>query len=129
MKELVGKQIKSYSLKNEGELLEIVAKDENGKVGEIHYKTWGECCSISWFESIDGDLFAGKVIKVEEVEEVEEVDMDSANLKPHPNQEEDELYGYKIFMKKHIVDIVYRNSSNGYYGGECRCIRNDFKRS
>lgn len=32
-------------------------------------------------------------------------------------QKYDEAYGYKIFTDKGQADIIFRNSSNGYYGG------------
>jgi hypothetical protein len=32
-------------------------------------------------------------------------------------QEEDSFYGLKIVTAKGVCDIVFRNSSNGYYGG------------
>lgn len=122
MKELIGKTIKGYSLKEEGTILEfdVIVGDET-KTKKIIYRTEGDCCSTSWFESIDGDLFAGKVLNVEEVE------MEDANLKPHPQQEEDQLYGYKLTLEGHIVDIVYRNSSNGYYGGWCELVIDETK--
>src|SRR6266481_6259974 len=119
MKELIGKTIESYSLKDDGETFELyVTTKEDKKPKKMVYTTYGDCCSSTWFESIDGDLFAGEVLMVEEIS------MDDANLKPHPRSEEDKLYGYKLLLgtgygDNHIVDITYRNSSNGYYGGSC----------
>lgn len=43
-------------------------------------------------------------------------------------QEVDSLYGQKITTDKGYADIVYRNSSNEYYGGDCNYEPN-FKRS
>jgi hypothetical protein len=33
-------------------------------------------------------------------------------------QDDDRFYGIKLLTTGGYVDIVYRNSSNGYYGGE-----------
>ena len=38
-------------------------------------------------------------------------------------QEYDAAYGWKIATNKGYADIVFRNSSNGYYGGEINLMQ------
>lgn len=57
---------------------------------------------------------------------VEEVDMDGYNVDDgRTRQECDEAYGYKIFTDKGQADIIFRNSSNGYYGGSLNGVEID----
>ena len=49
---------------------------------------------------------------------VEDIEIESVEDN-RGRQEHDEFYGAKITTSKGYTDIVYRNSSNGYYGGGC----------
>lgn len=75
-------------------------------------RTCADCCSETWFADITGAASAyGGVITGARLLDL-----------PEPNdnrtrQEFDEQYGLEIQTTKGIVSIVYRNSSNGYYGG------------
>jgi hypothetical protein len=109
MKELIGKKI-----------LELkVSADESSLIfitdaGSVWYETEGDCCSTSWFADVTGvqALIGGVVVSSEEVS------MDSYNVNDgRGRSEEDQAYGYKLTTDKGYVDIVFRNSSNGYYGG------------
>jgi hypothetical protein len=122
MKELLNKTIIQYTLKNEGEVLEFIARDESGNEFIIEYTTDADCCSDTWFESIEGDLTAGLVTKVEEIPAIE---LEPTN---HPkSQDSDLVYGYKIIMNKYDrfyqAEIIYRNSSNGFYSGSCELTK------
>lgn len=117
MKELIGKTILSIKLSDGGTRLDFELKE-----GHIVYEAWGDCCSESWFEELNGDFLDKKVISVEE--------KNLEKRKPKATrQEEDLLYGYTLVLedewgKRRRADIIYRNSSNGYYGGSCSCITN-----
>lgn len=81
---------------------------------DMFYRTWGDCCSETWFADIEGVSFMidGHVREVEEIESKEIKDIRSRD-------EMDTVYGYKIKTHKGDGTIIYRNSSNGFYGGDC----------
>lgn len=76
------------------------------------WELYSECCSQTWFADILGikDLINSKIIDVTSwfPDSVE----DGRSL-----QEVERFYGIKIHHEKGITDIIFRNSSNGYYGG------------
>ena len=67
----------------------------------------GDCCSHTWIEGLDMPIYLlGKVVSVEDLMLGGD---DSGELK---------FYGCKITTDKGVCVIDYRNSSNGYYGGD-----------
>ena len=110
MKELIGKKITGISISEDHETLAF----ETDK-GTIVYTALGGCCSESWFADITGvcELLRGGAVKT-----VETIDMDGYNVDDgRCRQECDEAYGLKLVTDRGYTDIVFRNSSNGYYGG------------
>lgn len=110
MEELVGKKILSLSV--DGERQHILSFETSE--GPISYYADGDCCSESWFADITGvsAMVGGTVSRVDEIS------MDGYNVKDGRGRQEDDMaYGYKIVTDKGYGDIVFRNSSNGYYGG------------
>lgn len=81
--------------------------------GEIIYQAEGDCCSESWFYGFNGVLaLLGFVVYT-----VEKVDM--GEIKGYVGrQEETCAYCIKLTSTGGHTDIEFRNSSNGYYGGE-----------
>jgi len=110
MKELIGKKITGLFVDSEDQGTLMFKSGEE----ELVYTGYGDCCSETWFADITGvDCLIGfTVISVESVELNDVFD-------ERTRQEHDEVYGYKIKTNKGYVDIIYRNSSNGYYGGDC----------
>jgi hypothetical protein len=120
--ELLGKVIKSVSLPDDTNIVFLL---EDGT--EIRWFAQGDCCSETWFENISGigALSGNKVIEIIPREFTKEV---LESLKAY-RQESDELYGYSLKVEVthyhgyqssigyEMVDIDFRNSSNGYYGG------------
>ena len=106
-KKLIGKTVTHLWVTDEEESL-IFATD----TGYIRWLTEGDCCSTSWWADVLGvdALIGGKVQSVEKVDLPEPQD-------ERTRQEEDIAYGYKITTDKGICDLIFRNSSNGYYGG------------
>jgi hypothetical protein len=109
MKELIGKTIASMHV-SEGEGF-LVFKHPDGT--ETVYYAEGDCCSQSWFADIVGvtSLIGATVRTAQGVPMPEEI------TDGRGRQEYDTAYGTKLTTDKGYADIVFRNSSNGYYGG------------
>lgn len=109
MEDLVNKTIKQIFLDGENQYFIKFFTDE----GEIVYQTHGDCCSESWFaDIINVDALLNAKISV-----VEKVYLPEAEPDGRERQEYDAYYGIKLTTDKGNASIVYRNSSNGYYGG------------
>lgn len=109
MKRLVGKKITELRISADQSVLAFYTDQ-----GVIAYETYGDCCSETWFADITGvsALLGGTV------QTADEVSMDGYNVEDgRTRQDFDEAYGVKITTDKGYSDIVFRNSSNGYYGG------------
>ena len=110
---MVGAQIVALLVEADGQhFLAFAAKD--GRV--FVWDTTGDCCSESWFADITGI----DALKASPIESVEEIEMPKITDNSRTRQEYDVAYGYKIKTGHGYVDIVFRNSSNGYYGGWMR---------
>ncbi len=108
MKELIGKIVLGLRVNAEQSILAFDHPD--GSV--TAYETEGDCCSETWFADITGvsALIGGRVL------EATNIDLPVVE-DGRKRQDCDEFYGVKLKTDKGMVDIVYRNSSNGYYGG------------
>lgn len=114
MKELIGKKVNAVYVGNADEVLLFSTDD-----GPIAYETYGDCCSETWFADIIGvSALIGGVVRTVEDSVPENYNEDDGRGR----QECEEVYGHKITTDKGYVDIVYRNSSNGYYGGSCHLM-------
>lgn len=78
----------------------------------------GDCCSTTWFADIVGAdaLWGREVIDAVEIPMPEWVDVNDGRTR----QEEDKAYGVAIRTDRGTCEVIYRNSSNGYYGGWAR---------
>lgn len=115
MSSLVGKTIRKVFISRAEDVL-IVFHDE----GHCYYETYGDCCSETWIADLVGveNLLGHKVL---EVEDVAMEDVDDGRTR----QEYDQFFGIKIVTTGGYVDIIYRNSSNGYYGGSLYEVTSD----
>jgi len=85
---------------------------DNGKT--LTYDTYGDCCSHTWIEhiTIPNDIFGAYVTSFTEPQ-----------LPPHAPLDEPDAYEYVAVYHtafqttKGEIIVEYRNSSNGYYGG------------
>jgi hypothetical protein len=84
-------------------------------VGDIKYEAYGDCCSYTWIEHLEcPDLGSGaEVLGIEDL-----------NLGSEEQHEYDVVQFYQSLVKtnKGTISIEYRNSSNGYYGGELQRV-------
>lgn len=125
MKELVGKTIKELYVSEDQSLLKFVTDK-----GDMIYETDADCCSETWFADIifNWQFFKGPITEVTELE-VPEWLTRLVNKDGRSRQEYDEVYGYNLKQASTngpyyssngtSCDIIFRNSSNGYYGGGC----------
>lgn len=79
------------------------------------YELEADCCSHTWMADVfDFDQVAGKVIERVEDDLPEGYDVEDGRCK----QEFDSAYGIVLIAGDGSrTRLVYRNSSNGYYGG------------
>jgi len=86
------------------------------------FEAVGDCCSESWFADLTGiqSLIGSTITRIEEVR-LDEVD------NSRTRQDVDEGYSIKIKSTGGYAEIVYRNSSNGYYGGYLNVISEEPK--
>lgn len=124
MKDLVGATIKQVFVNEDQHYLKFVTDK-----GEFVYFTGGDCCSESLFADIlfSYDFFNKEIVSVEELEVPEWVNH-MAEKDGRTRQEFNEVYGYQLktgyksIFGKQFCDIIFRNLSNGYYGGWCSLV-------
>lgn len=82
--------------------------------GTLEMATGADCCSESWWADAVGvkQLIGFVVRSIEEIEVPQVEDNRS-------RQEYDQVYGYRVTTSGGACDLIFRNSSNGYYGGSC----------
>lgn len=109
MDSLVGRTIQSLEIDgNEQHYLRFKTNQ-----GDVIYEAVGDCCSESWFYHVLGvdGLLNQRVVEIVNVE------MGDAPDDGLGRQDVDSLYGIRLVTTRGYVDIEFRNSSNGYYGG------------
>ncbi len=105
---LRGRTISEVYVDPEYELMFLVANE-----GTLRMSLSGDCCSNSWFSDIyNFDALIGVVSDAREIE-LPDYDVDDGRTR----QESDSAYGVEVSTNKGTAKIVFRNSSNGYYGG------------
>ncbi len=83
--------------------------------GDICFHAYGDCCSNSFFS----DIWNAQNLIGEEVTEVEDIGLEPGEA-PKRNADEndnEQIYGIKITSQKGSCVVIFRNHSNGYYGG------------
>lgn len=105
--DLVGKTIEAVWVMPGEQYLRIDADGE-----PFVYVVESDCCSETWFAEIVGvDALLGSTVAASESLDV------AYKEDGHSRQECDSFYGEQIVTNKGHCQVVYRNSSNGYYGG------------
>ncbi|MDX1989270.1 MAG: hypothetical protein SFV17_21470 [Candidatus Obscuribacter sp.] len=116
MANLTGKTVKALFLSRDQSILVVLHSE-----GYSEFETFADCCSETWFADIVGvqNLLGHTVMSAEDIqlEAIED---------GRTRQESDLFYGIKLVTTGGYVDLVYRNSSNGYYGGWlCQACHHD----
>lgn len=117
MKELIGKKVTGLRINDDQAILAFDTDQ-----GVVAYETWASCCSETWFADITGvNALLGGTVR-----EATYVNMDDYNVDDgRCRQYLDEAYGVKLTTDKGYADIVFRNSSNGYYSGAIRLMKGE----
>ena len=111
LSEIVGRTIESLYVSDDDGILTFITDD-----GQRSYIALGDCCSTSWFADITGvDALIGGKVAACEVAPLDDYDIDDGRCR----EDVDEAYGWIVTTGKGRATIVFRNSSNGYYGGWC----------
>ena len=104
---LVGKTINKMMIADDNLAILFQCAD-----GDHIVRVDGDCCSSSWIESIELPALGFPA----EVIQVSDLDLPGSDDN-HPEHECLAVYGCKLTTSKGDIVIDYRNSSNGYYGG------------
>jgi hypothetical protein len=84
----------------------------NTETGTVIWEAVGECCSETWFADVIGiSALLGQKVLTAEFIDIPYVD------DGRTRDEVDDFYGIKLTTDKGSTEIIFRNSSNGYYGG------------
>jgi hypothetical protein len=104
---LAGK-VATVLLVSEGEDTLFIVTD----AGTMELGTEADCCSETWWADVVGvkQLIGFPIRTFEEIEMPQVEDGRS-------RQECDQIYGCRITTSGGVCDLIFRNSSNGYYGG------------
>ena len=117
---LVGMTVERVELDAERETMTLHGT-KGGAAVKAYLETEGDCCSQTWIESvIEEDALIGRTIIA--VEDLELSAPFNGNEKTVHDKYEDsmEFYGFAMRTERGKCVIDYRNSSNGYYGGDIR---------
>lgn len=107
-KNLIGKTIMAVLLAEDGGSIKFDLSDGSSVIARAD----GDCCSHSWIEAVEMPARGLPAL----VTSAGDLDLN----KPDETNDEHEclaFYGYKIVTDRGEIVIDYRNSSNGYYGG------------
>lgn len=117
MEELIGSKILDIEIAGDELWLKFTTSSNS-----FIYQANGDCCSESWFsEIINLDFLINHTVS-----EVEYLDLPLLNqVDGHCRQKSDRFYGFRIATEAGHTTIVFRNSSNGYYGGDCQFLEPD----
>jgi hypothetical protein len=106
-KTLFGKKLIGVNLEPGNEQLCLLTEDGQN----IWLRVEAERCSETWIEHITEPKYPATILSVEEK------DLGSA---PATKQEYDKKYSTILATDQGNLEIEFRNSSNGYYGGSLR---------
>lgn len=112
MKELIGQTVRKIFIDVDDESIAFVTDTQ-----VIGYATDGECCSSTWIDSVTGvEALLNQTVLTHESMNNVELGKDRDTVEGH-YIEVMENYGEKLTTQQGHIDIIYRNSSNGYYMG------------
>jgi len=105
---LVGKVLTGIQIADDKQAINFLVDGEN-----IIAKMDADCCSHTWVEHIELPALGFPALVVA----VDDLDL-PGSVYEDPEHDCLQVYGLKITTDKGEIVIDYRNSSNGYYGGQ-----------
>lgn len=109
-KYLVGHTINEIKIAEDKKAILFVTDKEN-----VVARMDGDCCSVTWIEHVETVQLPATVL---DVEDISMPDFGGDDEDGDHDGEVIAYYGCKITTNKGHIIIDYRNSSNGYYGGD-----------
>ncbi|HWX31234.1 MAG TPA: hypothetical protein VNZ53_27820 [Steroidobacteraceae bacterium] len=116
-KSLVGKTIVAVFLTEDGGEIRFDLSDGTSVVARAD----GDCCSHSWIEAVEMPALGLPATVISS----EPLDLDKPDV-TNDDYECLRFYGHKIVTDRGEIVIDYRNSSNGYYGGNLSWPEDDY---
>lgn len=106
--EIIGKRISSIKVSDDC----LSISDSDGKLYSVAVS--GDCCSESWWADIYGAEHLIDSVAID----VLEADLANYNSDDgRGRQEAESVYGFSVLTDSGVTTFIFRNSSNGYYGG------------
>lgn len=122
---LVGKTILSIFRNPDSTLLRFVTV--TGEI--IGFGVFADCCSTSWIEEVlnPDQIIGHRVLRCFDLEisEAQGIRTDVPDYPPSGRQEVDKTYGWQIDTTGGSAKVIFRNSSNGSYGGSLELSSED----
>ena len=114
---MIGKRIRNIKLDADNQRYLLFETDSDHIVFEAVTPDWSE--SISWFADIIGveEVLNQSIVSIVDIEMDKRVKFDNRTKEGYTF---DDFYGVKIKSNRGICDIIYRNSSYGFYGGDLK---------
>tara|TARA_R110000850_G_scaffold11976_3_gene40701 strand:- start:2432 stop:2857 length:426 start_codon:yes stop_codon:yes gene_type:complete len=105
---LIGKTIKQMKIAEDKTAILFITDE-----GEFIARVDADCCSHTWVETIESPALGFPAL----VMSIDDLDMQKDG-EDDEDGEYIQFYGSKVSTNKGDMVIDYRNSSNGYYGGD-----------
>ena len=121
---MIGKVLSSVTLSTDKEVITFTYQDGT----KTRLGVEGDCCSESWIEHLEmpNDLNGATILEHRSADEVDATDDDSLNPKneSYHGRVHDclKVYSDTFVTNRGDITLEYRNSSNGYYGGNLYVI-------
>lgn len=116
---MFGKPLAKVTLVDDGDEIRFEFRD--GSV--VAFGVDGDCCSKSWIEHLEmpNDIVGAIILSAEESDTI------TSDHDEHDDEnggESIQVYNTRFVTDRGEIVLEYRNSSNGYYGGNlCRIVR------
>lgn len=127
---LVGKTVVEVFLADDQEAIkfDVIQDNTNATIFSIIARCDGDCCSHTWIEDVINPevLIGSPVLSVEDLELPTELCGKTKLDSDSYYEEEMQYYGCAVKTDKGTCTIGYRNSSNGYYGGNLVWPNDDY---
>ena len=83
--------------------------------------TFADCCSETWI----ADIIGVEAVIGAEIRQITNMAKSYSENDPRSRQDHDEIFGIKIQTSAGACDLIFRNSSNGYYNGSIESVTDD----